>query len=359
MTTRKELPLRPKVAITVDHRAPTDDVMQLFKDASIDAEYRPSGTAAEVIQASKDADAILVGHFPRTTADVLRSCSRVKAVSRNGVGVDTVDIKAATEIGVCVCNTPAINGPEVADHAIAMLLAMTRKIPESVEIQNTREWALEPTKKSQYWDQLRRIAGNVVGIYGFGNIGRTFAMSIRGFGPMRILAHDAFVRQSTADAYGVELVDFDTLVKESDFITLHAPATPDNLHIFNASAFSKMKRTALLVNCARGGLVDEKALVAALKAGEIAGAATDVTEIEPPAEDHPFYDAPNLLMTPHLAGGSNITSSEGSRQWAENVIYVLTGKRPHGIVNPRVSNTVATLRANNDPRWNGFPDPVL
>ena len=333
--------------------------MQIFKDADIDAFYRPCGTEAEVISASKDADAVLVGHFPRITRKVFESCPRVKAVSRNGVGTDTVDIEAATELGVCVCNTPAINGPEVADHAIAMILALTRKIPESVEIQRTREWALEPTKKSQYWGQLRRIAGSVAGIYGFGNIGRTFARSISGFGPRRILAHDQFVRQSTADAYGVEMVDLDTLLKECDFITLHAPATPDNLHIFDASAFKKMKKTALFINCARGGLVDEKALVAALKAGEIGGAASDVTETEPPTADHPFFDAPNFLMTPHLAGGSNVTEREGSRQWAENVIFILQGKRPHGVVNTRVASTVAGLRSTGDVRWQDFPDPIL
>jgi len=351
--------LRPRVAITVSNREPSGAVMKLFEDAGIDAAHRPSNTAEQVIAASKDADGILVGHFPHTTAEVLKSCSRVKAVSRNGVGVDTVDVGAATELGVCVCNTPAINGPEVADHAIALLLALTRKVPESVEIQRTREWAREPSKKSRYWGQLRRIAGNVVGIYGFGNIGRTFAMSIRGFGPRRILAHDAYVRQSTADAYGVELVDLDTLMRECDFISLHAPATPDNLHVFNAAAFKKMKNSALLINCARGGLVNERDLVAALKAGEIAGAATDVAETEPPSEDHPFFDAPNLLMSPHLAGGSDVTEREGSRQWAENVINILTGKRPHGIVNPRVSNAIAAGRAGDDPRWAGFPDLVL
>lgn len=348
-----------KVAITVDNRAPTDEVMQLFKDADIEASYTPANKGEDVAKYAKDADAILVGHSPPTTAEVLRACPKVKAVSRNGVGTDSVDIAAATELGICVCNTPAINGPEVADQAIAMLLALTRRIPESVEIQRVREWSTHPTKKSYYWDKLRRVAGNVVGIYGFGNIGKTFASSIRGFGPLRVLAHDKYVSQHTADAYGVQMVDFDTLLCESDFISLHAPATSENIGIFDATAFGKMKSTALFINCARGALVDEAALVSALENGTIAGVATDVTNTEPPPYDHPFYDAPNLLMTPHLAGGSNITSAEGSRQWALNVIHILTGKPPFGVVNRGVVQSIAKLREAGDPRWAGFPDPVL
>ena len=120
-----------------------------------------------------------------------------------------------------------------------------------------------------------------------------------------------------------------------------------------------MKSDALLNNCARGALVDEAALVDALKSGQIGGAGVDVTESEPPVMDHPFYDAPNLIMTPHMAGGSNVTHAEGSRQWAENMVFVLSGKRPHGLVNPRVASSVARLRGEGDSRWAGFPDPVI
>ena len=349
----------PKVAITVDNRKPIEAVFNVFKEAGIDVVYKACDNEDDVIATAKDADAILVGHSPDTTRRVMQECTKVKAVSRNGVGVDTVDLKAATELGVCVCNTPAINGPEVTDHALALLLAMTRKITEVVRIQNEREWSHNPTAKSKFWGQMRRIAGSTIGIYGFGNIGRNFALTVRGFGPHRILAHDSYVRQINADTYGVEMVDMDTLLRESDIISLHAPATAENDGIFNYEAFSKMKNDALFVNCARGALVDEPGLIRALKEGQIAGAATDVLRTEPPKADDPMYDAPNLIISPHLAGGSNVTSHEGSIQWAENVAAILVGKRPHSVVNRAVTSTIVGLRAANDPRWEGFRDPLI
>ena len=348
-----------KIVITVDNRKPSDEVLKQIKDAGIEAVFKPCSTAEAVVEAGQDADAMMVGHSPETTRSVFEQCLKLKAVSRNGVGVDSVDLEAATQMGVCVCNTPAINGPEVADHAIALILGLTRKIPELLKITETRDWSKDPGRKGRYWSEMRRIAGMTVGIYGFGNIGRTFAMSMRGFGPRRILAHDAYVRQDTAAPYGVEMVDFQTLLKECDIISLHAPAVPDNYRIFNAEAFKAMKPEALLINCARGALVDEQALVAALEKGLIAGAGVDVTEVEPPAVDHPFYQAPNMIMTPHMAGGSDLTHAEGSRQWAANMICILTGKKPYGLVNPQVAGVVAELRKRGDARWDGFPDPVI
>ena len=203
---------------------------------------------------------------------------------------------------------------------------------------------------------MRRIGGHTVGIVGFGNIGRAFAMRIRGFGPAQIVAYDPFVPQSSADLYGVRLVSLDELVRTSDYITIHSSATRQNYHLFNADIFAQMKTTAILVNCSRGPLIDQKALLTALQEGQIESAAIDVTEIEPIEHDNPLLKVPNLVITPHLAGFSPTFLDECPRKQAENVINVLTGKRPHGLANPEVIKTIAVMRASDPGRWEGTPD---
>jgi D-3-phosphoglycerate dehydrogenase len=257
-----------------------------------------------MIAAAQDADVILVGTVPHTTRKVLEALPKLKMVGRSGVGVDSVDLEAATELGIAVTNTPGINTSEVADHAMALLLSITRQVPE-----------------------LREVA--------------------------RIIAHDPYVPQTTADLYGVQLVDFDTLLAASDFLTVHASATAETHHIFNIDAFRKMQPTAVFINCARGPIVDEVGLAEALEAGCIAAAAIDVTEIEPLDAESPLLKIPNLTLTPHFAGSSDVTGREGARRWGENAIFVLTGQVLHGLANPDVVKTIAVKRTQGDTRWQG------
>jgi len=347
-----------KVVITMNNRPPSDTTLNVIKQAGIDVEYVACDTEDQVIRAASDADVLLVGTVPHTTRKVLEALPNLKMVGRSGVGVDSVDLAAATELGIAVTNTPGINTSEVADHAMAMLLSITRQIPELSEATKSGMWSDRPKDINALRNKLRRIAGNTVGIYGLGNIGRAFASRARGFGPSRIIACDPYVPQTTADLYGVQLVDFETLLTESDFITVHSPATAETNHAFNIESFKKMKPTAVFINCARGPLVDEAGLQEALETNVIYAAGIDVTETEPLDAENPLLKLPNLVITPHFAGASDVTSAEGAKRWGENAVNVLTGKALHGIGNPDVVKVIAVKRSQGDTRWDGIPDPV-
>ncbi|MCI0882667.1 MAG: hypothetical protein J4O05_11205, partial [Chloroflexi bacterium] len=258
----------------------------------------------------------------------------------------------------CVTNTPGINTNEVADHAMAMLLSIIRKIPEQNAALKNGAWSDRPDEVNRLQGQLRRIAGNTVGIFGLGNIGKAFATRVHGFGPARIIACDPYVPQATADLFDVQLVDFDTLLAESDFISVHSPATAESNHIFNIDAFRKMKTSAVFINCARGPIVDEAGLQEALQSGEIAAAGIDVTEVEPLDAESPLLKIDNLTITPHVAGASDVSRVEGARRWGENAVNILTGKPLHGLANQEVLKRIAVLRSQGTSRWDGIPDPV-
>jgi D-3-phosphoglycerate dehydrogenase len=341
-----------KVASLNNAYAPTKPM----EDAGIQVTKTSCKTGDEVIAALRDCDGALVSTWPLTDRKVLETCTKLKVVSRMGVGVDSIDLKAATELGVVVCNTPGVNTTEVADHAMAMLLAITRRLIESNEFTKAGKWGEDAAKLREFQTTSQRIAGSTVGILGLGNIGRAFATRVKGFGPERIIAHDPYIPQTTADLYGVKLVDLDTLLRQSDFITIHAPATKDTHHLFNKDTFARMKKTAVLINCARGPIVDPVALHAALRDGVIRAAGLDVFETEPVDAEDPLLSLPNLLVTPHLAGWSPTFIAESGRKQAENVAFVLTGRKPHGIANPEVIKTIAVMRATNPGRWKGVPD---
>jgi len=331
----------------------------MFESAGIELVEQQVGALTpkdEYIELLRDADGAMIGTLPLTDVDVLEACSKIKVVSRAGVGVDSIDLPAATRLGILACNTPAVNTTEVADHAMAQLLALTRMIREFDSVVKAGKWSTAPQEVRALAPGLKRIAGSTVGIVGLGNIGRGFATRVRGFGPFRIVAYDPYIPQTAADLFGVELVDFDELLTVSDFITVHAPATDETNHIFSTDAFKRMKPSAILINCARGPLVDPEALHVALTSGEIAAAALDVTEQEPIDAEDPLLGLDNLIITPHIAAGSPVTAVEGGRRQAENVLMVLTGEAPHGLANPEVIKAIAVMRANTPGRWEGVPD---
>jgi D-3-phosphoglycerate dehydrogenase len=330
-------------------------IMAPLKKAGLEVVQKACTTEEQVIEAGKDADGLMITSLPLTSKKVLQGLPKVKVVARAGVGYDSIDVDAATELGIMVCNTPGVNTTEVADHAMALLLALTRRIPElSAEVKQGA-WSDRFADLDRIRGRLVRIAGGVVGINGFGNIGRAFATRVRGFGPSRILSHDPYVPQTTADIFGVQMVDFDTLLRQSDFITTHTPHSAETHHMFNDAAFARMKPTAFFINTSRGPVVDEAALAAALRAKKIAAAAIDVTEVEPLDAESPLLKAENLLITPHFAGSSAVSSAAGAQRWAENVALVLTGKHPHGLANPEVIKRIAVMRSQKHPRWAGVP----
>ena len=329
---------------------------ELYEAAGIEIHEGTCRSEDEMIDLLKDADGAQVGIMPLTSRRVLESCPRLKVVSRFGVGVDSIDLDAATELGVMACNVPGSNTTEVADHAMSLLLFLTRRLYDAVRTTREGAWADNPGAMRTYAPHMRRLAGHTMGIIGFGNIGRAFATRVRGFGVRNILAYDPYVNQLAADLYGVQLVDLDTLLAESDFITIHSSATEESRHLLNAAAFKRMKSTALLVNTARGPIVDGEALADALESGEIEAAALDVTEVEPVPSDNRLLKIPNCYVTPHVAAMSSVFVAETAVMQAENVIRVLTGEKPHGLANPEVIKTVAVMRRTDPGRWKGVPD---
>ena len=328
----------------------------LYEAAGIEVGEGGCRTEDEMIEMIGDADGAQVGILPPTTRRVMESCPNLKAVSRFGVGVDSIDLEAATQLGVMVCNVPGSNTTEVADHAMALLLSLTRRLYDAITSTRAGAWADDPRARGAFTTSMRRLAGHTVGIVGFGNVGRAFANRVRGFGVSRILAYDPYVNQLAGDLYGVELVDFETLTAEADCISIHSSATDKSRYLFDADTFKRMKPTALLINTARGPIVNEEALADALEAGEIEAAAVDVTEIEPLPSDSRLLRLPNCFVTPHVAAMSAVFLRETAIMQAENIIRVLTGEKPHGLANPEVIKTVAIMRHTDPGRWADVPD---
>ena len=328
----------------------------LYEAAGIEVGEGGCRTEDEMIEMIGDADGAQVGILPPTTRRVMESCSNLKVVSRFGVGVDSIDLQAATQLGVMVCNVPGSNTTEVADHAMSLLLLLTRRLYDAITSTRAGAWADDPRSRGAFTTSMRRLAGHTIGIVGFGNIGRAFANRVRGFGVNRILAFDPYVNQLAGDLYGVDLVEFETLTAEADYITIHSSATDQSKYLFDAETFKRMKSTALLVNTARGPIVSEEALADALEAGEIEAAAIDVTEIEPLPSDSRLLRLPNCYVTPHVAAMSPVFLAETSVMQAENIIRVLTGQKPHGLANPEVIKTVAIMRHTDPGRWADVPD---
>ena len=259
-------------------------------------------------------------------------------------------------MGVLACNVPGVNTAEVADHAVAMMLALTRRICDTVRTTSEGAWRGNGKLTVEYMRTVRRIAGHTVGVLGFGDIGRAFANRIRGFGPSQIIAHDPYVPQTTADLYGVKLVSLEELLQESDYVSIHTALTDETRYMINEDSLKLMKPTAILVNTSRGPVVDGAALALALQSGVIEAAGLDVTEVEPIESQDPLLSLPNAIITPHLAGFSPTFLEECPIRQAENIIRVLKGEPPWGLANPEVIKTIAVLRATDPGRWDGVPD---
>ena len=330
--------------------------VDLFESAGIEVVQEKVATEEQMIELMRGVDGAQVGVWPLTSRRVMENCPNLKVVSRFGVGVDSIDLEAATELGILVCNVPGSNTSEVADHAMALLLALTRKVVDASVSTKRGVWKDDPKQNARYYGEVRRVASHTVGIIGFGNIGRAFANRIRGFGPSEILAYDPYVSQIDADIYGVKMVQLDELLSRSDYISIHSSATKETYHLMNESRLALMKPTALLINTARGPIVDGRALARALKEGVIEGAGLDVTEEEPVASDDPLLELDNCIVTPHVAGFSPTFLEDCAVRQAENIIFALTGIKPHGLANPEVIKTIAVMRNSGGSRWDGIAD---
>jgi phosphoglycerate dehydrogenase-like enzyme len=261
------------------------------------------------------------------TATVLDETPDLRVISRIGVGYDAIDVDAATRRGIVVCTTPGANHHSVADLAVAFVLMCVRQIVPAADLVPAGSWA-----PLQVGVELR---ATTVGILGTGLIGREVVKRLSGFGP-RILAHDIVESPEMAARFGVEYVSFDELLRQSDVLTLHVPLLPETRGLIGADALARMKLSAYVVNTARGPLIDEVALAKALHAGQIAGAALDVFEREPLPPSSPLRQAPNVILTPHIAGVTQQSRTAMMTMAVQNVARVLRGEAPLSCVNPDV-----------------------
>ncbi|WP_210529445.1 phosphoglycerate dehydrogenase [Rubellimicrobium arenae] len=305
--------------------------VQIFKDRGVEVDYQP--------KLGKDKDALLaiIGNYDglairsatKATEKLIAAAANLKVIGRAGIGVDNVDIPAASKKGIIVMNTPFGNSITTAEHAIAMMMAVARQIPEANASTHAGKW-----EKSRFMGV--ELTGKTLGVIGAGNIGGIVCDRARGL-KMKVIAYDPFLGEERANQLGVEKVELDDLLRRADFITLHVPLTDQTRNILSREAIAKLKPGVRIVNCARGGLVDEEALAEALKSGHVAGAAFDVFAVEP-ATDSPLFGLPNVVVTPHLGASTTEAQENVALQVAEQMSdYLLTGAVTNALNMPSVT----------------------
>jgi D-3-phosphoglycerate dehydrogenase len=272
--------------------------LEILKRArGIEVDYRPGLPPGDLLTAIADADGLVIRSGTKVTADVIAAGGKLRVIGRAGIGVDNVDVGAATARGIVVMNTPGGNNITTAEHALALLIALARHIPQATASMKAGQW-----EKTKFMGM--ELYNRTLGVLGLGNIGRIVADRARGLG-MKVIAHDPYLSEKQIPNLDVELVSFDALLERSDAITIHVPRTKDTANLFGRAAFAKMRAGVLLVNAARGGIVDEAALLEALKSGKVGGAALDVFATEPPGKDAAALVAhERVICTPHLGAST-------------------------------------------------------
>ncbi|HEV8436578.1 MAG TPA: C-terminal binding protein [Methylomirabilota bacterium] len=296
------------------------------------------GHEDEMIARTRDADALVIAFSPVTRA-VMSALEGLKAVVRTGVGYDVIDVPAATELGVIVVNIPDIWVREVANHALALLLAWNRKIVTLDRQVHSGVWSAGVPGA-----HTGSLHGETVGIVGLGNIGSAFARRVAAL-ETEVIAFDPYVDDARFTGLGVERVSLEALAERADYVSVHALLNAETRHLIGEAFFRRMKPTAVLINTSRGPVVDEAALTRALQDKRLAGVALDVWEHEPVAADHPLLRMDNVIATPHAAYFSSSAVAQVPRRCGEEVARVLTGQRPLNVVNPEVYAPGAARRA--------------
>lgn len=312
----------PKVLVSDPIDQVGIDILSQVAQVDVKTDLSPDS----LLQIISDYDALMIRSGTRVTQAVIDAGKQLKIIGRAGVGVDNVDVPAATRRGILVVNSPEGNTVAAAEHAVAMMLSLSRLIPDANQ-----------SVKGGKWDRKSftgvEVYKKTLGIVGLGKIGAHVAGIARSMG-MRLLAYDPFLTAERAEQLGCQLVELEFLFRESDYITLHLPKTTETYHLINAEAFAKMKPTVRIVNCARGGIIDEEALVAAIQEGRIAGAALDVYETEPLGEDSPLRGlGKNVVLTPHLGASTEEAQVNVAIDVAEQIRDVLLGLPARSAVN--------------------------
>jgi D-3-phosphoglycerate dehydrogenase len=282
----------------------------------IEVDYRPGLSEDELCDAIGDYDALIIRSGSKVTAKVIERADGLQVIGRAGIGVDNVDVPAASRKGVVVMNTPTGNAVTTAEHALSLLMSLARKIPVATASVKNGKW-----EKNKF--EGTEIAGKTLAIVGMGNIGRIVADRAQGL-KMNVIAFDPVLSSDRAASLGVELVTLDALFERADFITVHAPLTPETKNLIGENALKRMKKGVMIVNAARGGIVDEKALAKAIVEGHVAGAALDVFVKEPVEADNPLLKLDNVVLTPHLGASTAEAQERVAQEIAEQVVEYLT-----------------------------------
>ncbi|MEY8338057.1 C-terminal binding protein [Lachnospiraceae bacterium 62-35] len=300
---------------------------EIIRGAGIALEEYQIKEPKRLIGLVDDADAI-VTQYSDINADVIEHLKHCKMIIKYGIGVNNIDVDAATKKGIYVCNVPDYGVEEVSDHAIALMLAMVKKLATITDALKGGDWGYSSIVP------LYRFSEATVGLVGFGRIPQLVARKLSGFG-VKILAYDPFINMEQAERLNVTSVPFETLCRESDYISIHCPLSKETTHLFNRATFAMMKNTAVLINTARGGVVEEAALIEALEKRIIAGAGLDVFENEPVDKENPLLHMDHVIATPHCAWYSIESINGLQRKVAEEVVNILQGNEPFHCVNYR------------------------
>ncbi|MBU0635174.1 MAG: phosphoglycerate dehydrogenase [Candidatus Omnitrophica bacterium] len=302
----------------------SEEGIKILKDRGFTVDVKTKLSKDELKKAVADYDALLVRSGTKVTAEIIQECKKMKVIGRAGVGVDNVDVEAATRQGIVVMNTPGGNTISTAEHTFSMLLSLARSIPQA-----------NASLKSGAWDRKKflgtELFGKHIGIIGLGRIGLEVAKRAYAFG-MKIIAYDPFLSTKKAQQYDIELVEMDELLKRADFITVHTPLSDATKHMLGEKEFNKMKKGVKILNCARGGIVDEQALYEAIQKGIVSGCALDVFEQEPP-KNSAFIGMDNAIVTPHLGASTEEAQVNVALEIACQVADVLEGKGIRNAVN--------------------------
>ena len=326
--------MAPKVLISDEL---SEAAVQIFKDRGIDVDFQPNlGKDKEkLLEIIGNYDGLAIRSATKATEKIIAAATNLKVIGRAGIGVDNVDIPAASKKGIIVMNTPFGNSITTAEHAISLMMAVARQIPEANASTHAGKW-----EKSRFMGV--ELTAKTLGVIGAGNIGSIVidrALGLR----MKVVAYDPFLSEDRATEIGVEKVELDDLLARADFITMHVPLTEQTKNILSRDNIAKLKQGVRIVNCARGGLVDEEALADALKAGHVAGAAFDVFAVEP-ATDSPLFNLPNVVVTPHLGAATTEAQENVALQVAEQMSdYLLTGAVSNALNMPSVTAEEAKI----------------
>jgi D-3-phosphoglycerate dehydrogenase / 2-oxoglutarate reductase len=321
-----------RILISDDLSADAKAILERIPGAQVDVKV--GLTPAELREIVGGYDALAVRSATRVTKEVLDAAGKLRVIGRAGTGVDNIDLAAASRRGVVVMNAPGGNSVSVAEHTLALLLALARQVADASQSTRAGKW-----EKKKY-SSGRELLGKTLGVIGTGSIGGLVVKRAQSFG-MKVLGYDPFLTEEAAAKLGIELVELPEIWKRSDAITLHVPLTEQTKNMLGAAQLAQMKPAALVVNCARGGLVDEKALADALRSGRLGGAALDVFEQEPPPADHPLFSCPNFIGTPHLGGSTEDAQQNVATIVCEAMVeYLTTGTVRNAVNVPSVSGEV-------------------